>query len=252
MKKTLQTFLLIALIAGATSCSSKKADQEVAAPPAPGTTPTTPTGTGTTTTCGSSTTAGNSVCFSPVSFQELGYYVGTHPLNDPSNIQLTVQLSNSGGRYPGTITLSYQDNGQNFAGIFNANTGVNSNISGANGYNGYNKSEFNRWFVYEGRNVFTGFYQDEYGAVVLVIENTLDTGDGSGGGFLNGSVWYKNFAQSMAQYNDTERHCWFLSDGPYNCQSTTVMNKSTLYPSNGYRKLGTFTGLSRAAAFGTN
>lgn len=250
MKKTLQTIVLIASIAFVTSCSSKKANQDPA-PAAPGVIPATQTGTGTTTSCGSSSTSGNTVCFSVVSFQELGYYVATHPLNDPTNLQLAVQLADSGnGRYSGTVTVSYTDNGRQYAGVFHADSGTNSDILGANGYNGWQKSEFNHWFTYQGRTVFSGFYQDDYGAIVLVIENVLNTGDGSGGGYLTGSVWYKNFAQSMATYNDTGRHCWFLSAGPYNCQSTTVMNKSDLNPSDGYRKLGTFSGLSKSAAFG--
>lgn len=251
MKKTVQMILLMALVAFSNGCSSKKAEEPVA-PPVVSDVPVTPGGTGAgTTSCGSSTSSGNSVCLSVVSFSEFSNYVATHPLNDPSNIRLTVELSDVGsGRYGGTVRIAYTDNGQPFEGVFRADSGTNSNISGSNGWNGYSKSEFNRWFTYQGRSVFSGFFQDSYGAIVLVIESVLNTGDGSGGGYVNGSIWFSNFAQSLAPYNNTQRQCWFLSNGPYNCQSETVMNKSDLYPSNGYRKLGTFTGLMKSAAFG--
>lgn len=248
MKKTLHTLLLIALLATSNGCSSKKNNEETAPPTGTGL-PDTPAGTGTSTPgCGTGASTGNSVCLAVTSFQELGYYVATHPLNDPTDLRLTVELNDTGnGRYAGTVRITYTDNGQPFNGIFTAEGGKNTKIGGT--YDGYVKNEFNRWFNYQGRNVFSGFFQDQYGAIVLVIENVLDTGDGSGAGYLNGSVWYLNWAQGTAAYNDTGTPCWFLTRGPYNCQSQTVMNKSDLFPSDGYRKLGTFTGLSKSAAF---
>ncbi len=249
MKKTIHTLLLIALVALSNGCSSKKAnDGSVPLPPDTGS-PLTPDGTGGTPSgCGTGASTGNSVCMAITSFQELGYYVATHPLNDPTDLRLTVELNDVGnGRYGGTVRISYMDNGQQFEGVFQSTGEKNTKIGGT--YDGYTRSEFNRWFSYQGRNVFSGFYQDEYGAIVLVIENTLNTGDGSGGGFLTGSVWYRNFAQGLAPYNNTNTNCWFLTNGPYNCQSQTVMTKSDLYPSDEYRKLGTFTGLSKSAAF---
>ncbi len=250
MKKTIHIILLFVLVAVGTSCSSKKGDDPVAPVGTAG--PVTQDGTGATpTNCTSSNSSGNTVCFSMASFSTFVSYVATHPLNDPSNVQLSVQLSDVGnGRFGGTVQISYTDNNTQFNGIFNSSSGVNSDIGGNRGYNGFPKSEFNYWFTFEGRRVFTGFFQDQYGAIVLVIENTLDTGDGSGGGFLTGSVWYRNFAQGLASYNNTERHCWFLSDGPYNCQSSIVMSKSGLFPTDTYQKLGTFSGLSKSAAFG--
>ena len=248
MKKTMHTILLIALLALGNGCSSKKNNEEPVAPTGTGA-PVTPDGTGTAPTdCSVGTSSGNSVCLAITSFQQLSYYVATHPLNDPSDLRLTVDLNDTGnGRYAGSVRISYTDNGQSFNGVFTAESGKNTKIGGT--YDGYNKNEFNRWFTYQGRNVFSGFFQDQYGAIVLVIENVLDTGDGSGAGYLNGSVWYLNWAQGTASYNDTQTPCWFLTRGPYNCQSQTVMNKSDLYPSDGYRKLGTFTGLSKSAAF---
>jgi len=264
MKKTAYIALLMAFMVLSAGCSSKKSSEEVAAPVVPtGTGPVTPGGGGTGNgSCDNSTSTGNTVCFTWTSYAEFGRYVATHPINDPQNLKLNVQLSDVGSnRYGGTVRISYTDNGQSFEGVFRSDSGVNSNISGSNGFNGVMKSAYNHWFNYQGKTVFSGFFQDEYGAIVLVVDNYLNTGDASGGGFLSGSVWYMNFAQGLAPYNSTGRHCWFLTNGPYECRSEVVVNKTSLYPtdvmyygSDGtpavYTKLGTFSGLSRTAAFG--
>ncbi|WP_413584498.1 hypothetical protein [Bdellovibrio sp. HCB274] len=217
-----------------------------------GTIPTSPDGsTGTDTGTGNTTTYSNEAKFTPVSMNELNAYVGTRPLNDPQDIKLKVQLTQVGstGRYAGSVSLSYTDTGLRYTGTFSTDSGKNASYSGLKDNNTL-EAEYNRWFTSGGKSVFTGFFQDQWGAVVLVIDNAVSQGDVSGGGgvIVTGSLYYKNFAQSYAQQSPY-RKCWFIYDGPYNCRAGAVINKSAVYPGDGYKKLGTFSGISKTAAF---
>lgn len=191
------------------------------------------------------------VSFSPVDLQTFNEYVFLHPLNNPTNFKLSVSLKDAGsGRYSGTVNIMYTDNGQNYKGTFTAPEGVNSNYPSYDTSRdvGVMKSGYNYWFNYQGQNVFSGFFQDAYGAIVLVIENSVNQGDGQGGGYVSGSVWFKNFAVAFAPQS-SERNCWFVYTGPYICRSDIVINKSGLYPTDTFKKLGTFSGLVKAKAF---
>ena len=191
----------------------------------------------------------NQATFTPVSFTEFNSYVAVHSLNNPSNYKVTVNLTAvESGRYAGDVKISYTDAGYNYEATFSAGSGKNAKYSNLHDNNTL-ESEFNRWFTYGGKTVFSGYFQDKYGSIVLVVDNAVNQGDGQGGGYVTGSIYYKNFAQSYAQQSSL-RKCWFIYDGPYDCRSGAVSNKTSLYPTdNGYRKLGTFTGLSQAAAF---
>jgi hypothetical protein len=191
----------------------------------------------------------NQATFTPVSFTEFNSYVAVHALNNPSNIKVTVNLTAvESGRYGGNVKISYSDAGYNYEATFSAGSGRNVKYDSLNDNNTL-ESEFNRWFAFGGKTVFSGYFQDQYGSIVLIVDNAVNQGDGQGGGYVTGSVYYKNFAQSYATQSPY-RKCWFISNGPYDCRSGAVSNKTSLYPTdNGYRKLGTFTGLSQAAAF---
>jgi hypothetical protein len=214
-----------------------------------GTAVTPPAGTGGST---GSTVASNTVQFNPVSLLEMNSYVGTHPLNNPTNITLQVNLSNVGNnRYGGTINISYVDNGIQYNGSFKScftSNCINPNYSsyGTARDVGVSEANYNYWFSMGGKTVFSGFFQDSYGAIILVIDNisTTNQGDGQGGvSTASGQIWYRNFAQSFA-YQSTLRTCWFIYAGPYDCRSGVAMNKSALYPTDSYRKLGSFSGLA--------
>ena len=196
---------------------------------------------------GSGTTTGsNVVTFTPVSLSEMNSYVGIRPLNAPSNIRLTVNLSNvESGRYAGDIRISYTDNGYNYEGVFTAGSGRNVKLDGLQD-NNVLEATYNSWFTLNGKTVFNGVFQDNYGAVVLVVDNVVSQGDGQGGSTLSGSVYYRNFAQSYATQSPY-RKCWFIRSGPYNCRSAAFLNKTSVAPTDSYRKLGTFSGLSRSA-----
>ncbi|MGE5084781.1 MAG: hypothetical protein ACM3MG_00670 [Bacillota bacterium] len=210
-----------------------------------GSIPTSPDGS----TTSGGTSYSNEATFTPVSIAEFNSYVGTHPLNDPQNFKVKVQLQQvENGRYAGTVNISYTDTGYAYNGTFTAGAGRNVSYSGLNDNNAL-ESEFNRWFTLNGQTAFSGFFQDSYGAIVLVIDNVVNQGDAQGtGDVITGSIYYKNFAQSYAQQSPY-RSCWYITNGPYNCRSTSVINKSSTVPSDGYRKLGTFSGISRAASF---
>ncbi|WP_413557421.1 hypothetical protein [Bdellovibrio sp. HCB209] len=190
----------------------------------------------------------NEGTFTPVSINEMNNYVGTRPMNNPTDFKLKVQLSDVGsGKYAGTVTLSYTDSGVRYTGTFSAGTGKNASYSGLKDNNTL-EAEYNRFFTSGGKTVFSGFFQDQWGGVVLVVDNVISQGDAQGGTIVTGSLYYKNFAQSYATQSPY-RKCWFIYDGPYNCRSGSVINKSAVIPNDGYKKLGTFSGISKTAAF---
>lgn len=198
---------------------------------------------------GDSWAYGNTVAFTPDSLEIFNTYVGTHPLNNPSNVKLNVNLIDVGnGKFGGQVKLAYDDAGQHYEGYFVAGTGKNQSFPSmsTNRDVGLFHAEYNYWFA--NNTKFSGYFQDAYGAVVLVIDNVVNQGDAQGSAYVSGSLWFKNFTKTMAPQG-TERYCWFIYDGPYNCRSQTVMDKSNVYPSNSYRRLGTFTGLSKSKAF---
>lgn len=100
---------------------------------------------------------------------------------------------------------------------------------------------------FNGKTVFSAVFQDSLGALVIVIDNSLNQGDGQGTGTLSGSIYYKNFPQSHAAQSPY-RKCWFLT-GLYSCRASAVTDKTSLYPGDGFIKLGTFSGLSKSMAF---
>lgn len=192
-------------------------------------------------------TGSSTVDFVPVSIAEFNSYVAMHPLNNPTNFKLTVNLQNAGnGRYAGTVKISYVDTGYAYEGKFEAGSGTNQDIYKLRDA-GMMEAEFNRWFILNNQYYFSAFFQDAYGAIVLVFDSYVNQGDAQGTGYVSGSVYYKNFAQSYIQQSPY-RKCWYIYDGPYNCRASAVIDKNSPYPGDGYRKLGTFSGLSTADA----
>lgn len=193
---------------------------------------------------------GATVDFVPDNLTIFNTYVGARPLNNPTNVKLNVNLVDVGGsHFAGAIKIAYDDAGKRYEGYFFAGPGVNSNSDPFYGTAkdvGLLYTEYNTWF--NGGKNFSGFFQDSLGAVVLVIDNVVNQGDGQGTSLVSGSIWFKNFQKEFpAQAN--QRYCWFMYIGPYVCRSQTVMDKTSPYPSDGYRRLGTFSQLSRAKAF---
>lgn len=214
---------------------------------------------------GTSTTKSATVTLTPASLQAMRDYVlpgaPLAPLNNPTNIKLTINLSQvSGGRYGGGITISYTDNGQNFSGTLSAGTGTNTKIDG--GYdNGRLQAEYNYWFNFENQLVFSGFFEDQYGAIALFLTPDEPVGGGNDAEPLTvpykGSVYFKNFKNDYGSFvvkNQPYRHCWFIYTGVFDCRSNVVQTKCGLEPGvdAGYTLLGTFTNVDIKQAFNIN
>lgn len=196
---------------------------------------------------GTGSTSSQTVAFTPVSFQEFNSYVALHPLNNPTDIKLTVSLNEvQNGRFAGRVNIGYTDTGYNYSATFEAGSGTNVKMYALKDSNML-EAEYNRWFLLNGQYYFSAYFQDAYGAIVLVFDKYINQGDGQGTATVSGTVYYKNFAQSYAPQSPY-RKCWYIYDGPYTCRSNAVMNKKSAVP-DGFKKLGTFSGLSKAAAF---
>ena len=211
--------------------------------------------------------AGATTVFSPLSLQTMTDYVASHPLNNPTNISINVNLAQAeAGRYGGTVSISYIDNGITYNGQFKAGMGHNQSFSGAYD-NGSLEANFNYWFKNAGTNelVFTGFFEDEFGAITISLTPEATTGGADGEPLsptYRGSIYYKNFTVQSNPYvggNPTNtmaphspyRSCWFTYRGPYDCRSNVIQTKCGLNPGAdaGYKLLGTFSGLNTKAAF---
>ncbi|MES3037704.1 MAG: hypothetical protein V4736_07330 [Bdellovibrionota bacterium] len=203
-------------------------------------------------------TDGSTAVFTPVSLTMMNSWVGLHPLNDPKNYRIRVQLQktykyNSSGAviagpfYAGFVSLGYTDNGVWYDSYMDAGTGTNVTCSNCKD-NGELEAKYN--YFYRGSNgtiVFSGFFQDAYGAVVLTLEpETAGGADAEGGSSWKGRLFWRNFAQSVNPQSPY-RKCWFIYDGPYRCDSSTVSTKASINPIANYQFLGSFTGLKKSA-----
>lgn len=215
----------------------------------------TPTNTGGGTTS-TTTSYGSTVAFQPVSMQTMNEYVATHPLNAPTNFKINLNLVQSGsGRYGGTVSIGYTDNGIQYNGEFKAGLGSNQSFKGMYD-NGELEAKYNYWFKLDNKLVFTAFFEDQYGAVTitLVPQTTTTTGGNDAepnlSGPYKGYVYFKNFTTTFAQHSPY-RSCWFVYDGPYDCRSNVIQTKCGLYPGAeaGYKLLGTFNNININQAF---
>lgn len=199
--------------------------------------------------------SGSTATFAPVSMAVMNEYVALHALNAPTNFKINVNLAQStAGRYGGTITLSYIDNGIQYDGVFNAGMGTNS--YGKNLYdNSKPEAEYNYWFKLENQLIFTGYFQDQFGSVTLtLVPESTSTGGGNDGEPITtttykGAIYFKNFKTTFAP--QFERSCWFTYIGPYDCRSNIISTKCGLYPGAeaGYKLLGTFAGIDIKTGF---
>jgi hypothetical protein len=121
---------------------------------------------------------------------------------------------------------------------------------------------YNGWVNQGGKSVWKGFFQDRWGAIVLIIDKQISTGDGQPAKFVGGSVWFQNFNNQYYPNNPVQgplAMCWEISRGPYDCRSFLVNNyvsmTSSYYPTTrgpdktvNYQMLGTFNGIAASAA----
>ncbi len=184
-----------------------------------------------------------------------GMFFNSGGVTNPTNIQLSMSVYNSGSGYAGTTTISFSDNTGNHVAQLSTTHPTYTSTSNA---------EYNVWL---NATQWHGFFQDLYGAIVVVIDHTTATGDGSIGS-LGGSVYFQNFAKTGVQ--GPLRMCWQIgpvggaNTAPYDCRTFLTsfadgampVTTSSLVPNNAgqgrpaYALLGTFEGLSQKAALG--
>jgi hypothetical protein len=168
--------------------------------------------------------------------------------NSPTNVRVNIDIR----RKKEAVIISYRDGGR----VVEAAFGV------IHPYSGIQNEQHNGWVNQDGKSVWKGFFQDEWGAIVLVVDRMLSQGDGVPGQFLGGSIWFQNFNKEYYPnfpYQGPTKMCWQITMGPYDCRSflvSGVVNMiSSYYPTtkgpnkqNHYQKLGDFDGISRDAA----
>lgn len=190
--------------------------------------------------------SGGTAVFKPASYELFNQWVSAHPV-EPQNALINVNLVRASGKatYYGEVKIRYQHSGNTYEATLR---------SGTSGYKGQDFYQYNYWFQNQGQTVFSGFFEDKVGAIVLVVNNFLDLGDGGGASQISGEVWFKNFTSSWATYDQggswsVVLPCWFRSIGPFDCRSESVMKKNSLYPTDRYQKLGTFSNMNKLKAF---
>ncbi len=200
--------------------------------------------------------SGSTSDFTPVSLQAMNDYVGTRPLNNPSNIKINVNLAQvEAGRYGGTISISYIDNGIQYNGQLKSGLGRNQSAPGMYD-NDRLESDYNYWFRLNNQTIFSGFFEDNIGAITLTLvpinNNQPGGNDGEpiGTAQYKGYVYFKNFTVAMVPHSPY-RSCWFKYIGPYDCRSNIIQTKHDLFPGAGagYKLLGTFENISINSAF---
>ncbi len=192
---------------------------------------------------------GETVSFVPVSWQEMNSYVGLRPLNNPSNAMINMQFKSVEGLniHSGTVRIGYTDTNQFYFGEFSAGAGKNQNCKNCQN-NGDYEAAYNYWTTINGKRTFMAYFQDQYGSIIVVLEDGLGTGDASGSSILSGRVFYRNFAQSVNPQSPY-RKCWYIYSGPYACYSSVMAQKSSSTVIDGYTMLGSFSGVQSFKAF---
>lgn len=246
----LKTTLLITLAVFFNGCGSGKSKLK-GPPPASNPAVVVPdTGTGgTATAVWPFSVSGDTVSFLPVSWQEMNSYVGLRPLNNPSNPMINLQFKSISGLniHSGTVRIGYTDTNKFYYGEFNAGEGLNQDCKNCQN-NGQYESAYNYWTTINGKRTFMAYLQDQYGSLIVVLEDALGTGDASGSSILSGRVFYRNFGQSIYPQSPY-RKCWYIYSGPYACYSSVMGSKSSSTSIDGYTLLGSFSGVQSIKAF---
>ena len=120
---------------------------------------------------------------------------------------------------------------------------------------------FNGWYTINGQRYYKGFFQDRYGAILLIVNGASSTGVGDGlPGSVTGEVWYQHFADGNP-VQGPQKMCWRITAGNHDCRTflsgSNINMGGSLFPDFGnrgpnmpwgYTKLGTFRGLDRTKA----
>lgn len=183
-------------------------------------------------------------------------YLGWTP-NNLSDVKVNINLQyytdvedkKTYSGWGGVVTIAFKDDGipyqDNFSSLVNPWGTVKTN--GKN-------NQYNNWYLGgPAGQYFHGFFQDHYGAIVVVIDDVIDLGDGQGPQSVSGEIWVKNHPLSYAPLSPTS--CWYVTLGPYDCRTWKVDKgvnpTASIYPNtaDGYFKLGEFHDLDVNEAF---
>lgn len=259
MKSVVIILLAFSCVTSGIGCAKAKKSAAVPAPaatPPPGTAPPPPRGDGDTGT----TNEGNEAELKIEGGtqlqrnQRLGELFFNDPINSPVNIRVGVSLAPQGSGYGGEVWIKFEDGGRT----------REASLSTYHPYSNASDTSKNIWFQFNGKTVFHGFFQDAYGAIVLVVDNAVSLGDGTPAELVGGEIWFQNFGDAWYPQGPNKM-CWQIRNGdadtvPYDCR--TFMNggdvhtTQALYPDThgegrpAYKRLGKFSGLLRSAAFG--
>lgn len=192
-----------------------------------------------------------------VTSQSMYNYLGYHT-NELTDVKVNINLTHYQDReskrdysgWGGVVTIAFKDDGVQYYDSFSSLV----NPYGMVHTNGRN-NQYNNWFTKNGQQYWHGFFQDQYGAIVVVLDEVVDLGDGQGPQSVSGEIWVKNHPLAYAPLSPTS--CWFVSLGPYDCRtwkSGEGMNSTqSVYPlaADGYTKVGEFNDLDVDASFNT-
>lgn len=250
MKRVFIILLVAASFGMNLGCAKEKkaAESPAAAPPFP----TAPRGDG---SGGGGSFSGSEVPLTVESRSRLAEMFFNEPVNNPQNIRVGLDVSVEGNGYGGAIWIKFEDNGSVREAYLQTQHPWHGGVSDASQ---------NQWFQYNNQSIFKGYFQDEYGSIVVVIDNTLNQGDGSPAEFIGGTVYFQNFQKSVWQnpLQGPARMCWQIERGPYDCRMNLVAgtpsqwSPSGLYPVEAspdwdtpYKRLGSFYNMLRSEAF---
>ncbi len=198
-------------------------------------------------------------------------------MDDIRELRVYVKLNKTNNnRYAGNVTIAYDDLERDSFREVKFKSGKDDN------------ARYNVWFKKSGTDYFHGFFQEKYGALILIVDSvtpTVESRDTSTQSTLyNGSIWVMQFRTTFKGKNSCNNHdqkyvfqynkelqvgqerlpmpselkyrCWFMTNGPYDCRTWRsgqgVDTFKDIYPDSCYEKMGTFIGLDILKAFGVN
>lgn len=195
-------------------------------------------------------------------------------MDDIEDLRVYVKLSKANeNRYAGEVRIAYYDHAR----TPNARVVWFSSGTGDN-------ARYNVWFKKNGKDAFHGFFQENGGSIVLVVDSVtpvVDNPDGSPITHLySGSIWTMQFRMTWGGKTSCNNHdnkyvptrnipngfqplssrnkqCWFITTGPFDCRTwrdgNGVDTFRAIHPDDScYQKMGTFMGLDILKAFGVN
>ncbi|RME17968.1 MAG: hypothetical protein D6797_01355, partial [Bdellovibrio sp.] len=141
------------------------------------------------------------------------------PLSNPQDVKIHIDLKKMGQGYGGTVSIEFIDAGYHGSGSFTSLARQGGLVT-----NNEENNKYNIWFTNpsNGRPAYHGFFQDNYGSIILVIDGVTDLGDGAGPlDTVSGSLWYDNFYDNGEVVTGPvpPTSCWFVSAGPYDCRA---------------------------------